>query len=203
MVDFFKLFNINEIESKLLSRALVLNPDGNHKTWGDSLHEGNLTWVGLSPQTLITPYDELLRMLKMVNPKPDELIMDLGAGYGQLALIIHEYYPETNFRGFEFVPERVDEAQRVYQVFNLKRASIHQQDLTDETFDLNYANYYFIYDYGKIPHMRKTMKQIEKNLEDGPICVIARGYGIRSLIDYEFKWLTAIYREENFSIYSS
>lgn len=203
MKDLFSLYNIFEIEKELLTRARLLNPDGHHRSWGDSLHGGNLTWVGLDPRTLITPLEELEDVISRLNPKLDEVLVDLGAGYGQMALVLKEAAPEVYFKGYEIVPERVYEGQRVLKFMGCERAELFIQNLTEADFKLTNADYYFVYDYGKVPHMRHTMKQIENQLGSRPFKIVARGQGIRSLIDYEFPWAIKTFEDERFAIYSS
>ena len=67
------------------------------------------------------------------------------------------------------------------------------------------AQYYFIYDYGKVSHIRRTLKQLEDLTTKQRFKVIARGKGCRSIIEYEHPWLcelNPVIHEENFSIYS-
>jgi len=68
MVDQILGFKVPDIERGLLERAQLSHPNGSHKTWGQSIHQGNQTWVGLSHQTLQTPYSELKQMCELLDP---------------------------------------------------------------------------------------------------------------------------------------
>lgn len=198
-------FNIPTIENILLTRARELNPAGSLKTWGQGLHAGNQTWVGLSHQTLQTPYHELKRICELLHPPPGSTLVDLGAGYGRLGLILSVLYPEVNFIGIEYVKERVLEGQRVLNKHNCSNALLIQQDLTHKDFILPSAEYYFLYDYGILAHIRKTLNQIEAVAGHQHFRLVARGQGTRSLIQYEHPWLSQVYpaiHDEHFSIFS-
>jgi hypothetical protein len=198
-------FRVFEIEEKLLSLAKEKMPEGSHKTWGQALHGGNQTWVGLSHQTLQTPYNELREMCELLNPPPKSCMIDLGAGYGRLGLVLGGMYPGVKFIGYEYVPERVQEGQRILTLAGCENAQLLEADLTSEFFQLPIAQFYFLYDYGTLPHIRKTLVQLEKIAETSKFKVIARGKGVRSLIQYEFPWLADVYpviHQEHFSIFS-
>ena len=198
-------FQIDAIEEKLLSSARNIKPEGNHQTWGQALHQGNQTWVGLHPQSILTPYQELMEMCQLLGPRPGQTIVDLGAGYGRMGLVLKELFPEVNFLGLEYVVERVEEGKRILKDQCCERARLQEADLTQEGFELPVADYYFIYDYGTVAHLRQTMRQLEELIEKKNFKVIARGKGIRSLIEHEHPWLAGIFEtihRPNYSIYS-
>lgn len=196
---------IDSIEENLYFRAKSLRPEGNLSNLGHVLHNGHQTWIGLDPQTLLTPYQELVQICKLLSPKKGESMIDLGAGYGRLGLVLAKLGLDISFSGFELVSERVLEGNRVFEKLEIESAKLYCQDLTSESFALPYAEYYFLYDYGKVAHIRKTLKQLEVIALTQNFKVIARGNGSRSIIDYEHPWLSQIYsayHEKNFSIYS-
>lgn len=198
-------FKIEAIEMELLHKAKVLRPSGNHHTWGEGIHDGNQSWVGLDPQTLQTPYAELKQICELVKPTAGNLVLDLGAGYGRLGIVLNDLCPESNFLGYELVGERVTEANRVYQEMDLKRARMLQLDLTNADFELPAADIYFIYDYGKPVHIQKTLEQLSQMADHQKFKVVARGSGTRSLIENYHPWLfdlNPVIHQEKFSIYS-
>lgn len=69
------------IERELLQAAQKCLPKGNHLTWGQALHQGNQTWVGLHPETIQTPYSELTEVCQHLDLAQNSLVVDLGAGY--------------------------------------------------------------------------------------------------------------------------
>jgi hypothetical protein len=193
---------VEEIERRLLEKARALDPNGNHHTWGAKLHAGNQTWVGLHPDSIQTPYSELLRITEVLNPVPGSTIVDFGAGYGRLGILLHKRWPGVIFQGIEFVSERVEEGKRVYRLLGIDPDSLLQGDLTHEDFFPEASDHYFIYDFGKVSHIRKLLNQLSELANTKKFTVTGRGNGIRSLISHEFPWLSTFYEEKNFSIYS-
>jgi hypothetical protein len=199
-------FRISEIEQDLLTAAKALRPQGSLANLGAALHQGHQTWIGLDPDSLNTPYAELAEMCDLLNPVKDDLVVDLGAGYGKLGLVLHKNYPEVHFRGFEFVPERVEEGRRIFALHGCVRAELFIQDLMSSDFSLPVASHYFLYDFGKLEHIRVILLLLEKLADSHHrFKVIARGKGSRSIIEFEHPWLSGINDvlvRENYSIYS-
>ena len=198
-------FNIEPIEAALLQRARTLAPDGSVQTWGQRLH-GAQTWIGLHEQTLQTPYEELSRMCDYLAAPEKSHIVDLGAGYGRLGLLLHYRYPEARFTGYELVSERVLEGQRVLALHGCQRARLVLQDLTADSFIMPVADCYLIYDYGTLDHLRHTMGQLAQLASTERFQVIARGGTIRSLIQHAHPWLWdvgRVHHEEKFSVYTN
>mgnify|MGYP003393027289 FL=1 len=197
-------FLANEIERSLLGRARAANPEGDMDSWGRGLHDGSQTWIGLAPEVLQTPYDELDRMCQNLDLSEDAHVVDLGAAYGRMAFVLHHHRPLAHFTGIEFVPERVDEGNRVFERHNLNRARLIQDDLSREDFLVPLADVYFVYDYGNVEHIRHTLEQLKFLAGTERFQVVARGKGVRSLIQYSHPWLSQMgtpYHEENFSVY--
>lgn len=188
-------FRVHEIENELHERARMSDPQGNHHRWGASLHSGNQTWVGLHPETIQTPYVELLRVCEKLNLSSGQKVVDLGAGYGRLGLVLAEFYPEVQFQGIEYVSERVAEGKRM-------GVNLIEGDLTHPDYIPDEADHFFIYDFGKVPHIRSLLQKLSDLADRKKFTVTGRGMGIRSLIAHEFHWLTPFYEEENFSLYS-
>jgi hypothetical protein len=197
-------FAIDRIEAGLLAEARRLRPAGSMANFGEALHGGHQTWVGLDPQVLNTPYDELLRLVARLAPRAGDLLVDLGAGYGRLGLVLHALFPDARFRGYELVRDRVAEGNRVLALWGTGDAKLVVQDLTRADFVLEPAEFYFLYDYGKVEHIRRTLSQLAALADRRRFTVVARGKGSRSLIEHEHPWLTRDPgpAEENFSIYT-
>jgi hypothetical protein len=193
-------FQVASIEERLLLAARQLNPFGNVQTLGHSLHKGNQTWVGLDYQTLQTPYAELWEMIELLGHSPQHVV-DLGAGYGRMALVLHKRDPAIQFTGYELVAQRVAEGLRVFGQLGIS-ATLLEQDLMASDFELPLADVYFLYDFGKVSHIRTIMDKLSRLADHHCFKIIARGKGCRSLIDFDYPWLTAISHRDHFSIYS-
>lgn len=194
---------VHAIESRLLEAAKRLRPAGNMACFGEVLHGGHQTWVGLDPEVLNTPYAELVEICRILTPGKGARVVDLGAGYGRLGFVLLELYPEVEFIGLELVAERVEEGNRVLGTRGAKGARLFVQDLTSTNFVLPEANFYFLYDFGKVSHIRQILESLSRAADHHRFQIVARGRGSRSQIDFEHPWLTETHRAENFSIYSS
>lgn len=203
-IDHYFGFKVEEIEKALYFKARELRPQGNLDNLGHVLHGGHQTWIGLEPDTINTPYQELARMIELLSPAAGSNFIDLGASYGRLGLVLKLMAPEVNFSGYELVPERVIEGNRVLNIWGCS-GELFEADITSDDFQLPDAQYYFIYDFGKVQHIRKILNDLSTLADQRNFKVIARGKGIRSIIDHEHPWLSDVYaviREENFAIYS-
>lgn len=205
-VDNYLGIRMCRIEQELLNSARSLRPKGNLFNLGEVLHGGNQTWVGLDPQTLNTPYVELIEMCHLLSLKEGELIVDLGAGYGRLGVVLDSYYPQTSFIGYELVSERVREGNKTFKALGCMNATLLEQDLMADDFVIPEAHVYFLYDFGKTSHIRSVLNKLE-NLADKNhhFKLVARGKGSRSIIAHEYHWLTNIDEDQtgrSFSIYS-
>jgi len=149
-------FKIKKIEETLRTHALQIKSDSFFDEWGPLLHDGAQTWVGLDFQILQSTYHDLYQIFEHIKPRKNEMVIDLGAGYGRLGLFLHHFYPETLFLGLELVQERVDEAKRVYADYQLKNKEMKVSDLSLLT-ELPEGDFYFIYDFGSDEHIRKIL----------------------------------------------
>lgn len=205
-VDRILGFRTKYIEEMLIAEARGFEPEGSHETWGPSLHEGTQTWVGLDIQTLQTPYSECLRILQLLKLKPYQHVVDLGAAYGRMGVVIGGLYIKNSFTGFEYVKARVDEGNRVYKDLGFTRSELKTQDLFDPAFTLPEADIFFIYDYGQVEHIDHTLRQIEALAHKRPVKLVVRGKFTKRIIADRHPWLDHQYEgklEEMFSIYSA
>lgn len=206
MVDKIIGFRMKYIEEMMVAQARGFEPEGSHETWGPSMHDGVQTWVGLDLQTLQTPYAEIMRIFHVLKLKPYQQIVDLGAAYGRMGIVVGGLHIKNSFIGFEYVKERVDEANRVYRDLGLRNAQMFTQDLFDPNFELPEADIYFIYDYGQVEHINHTLNQIREVSCKRPVKLVVRGKFTRKIIEAQHSWLELKYEgktEELFSIYTA
>lgn len=206
MLDKILGFRVKYIEEMLVAEARGFEPDGSHETWGPLMHEGVQTWVGLDLQTLQTPYSELLRIFQLLKIKPYQHVIDLGAAYGRMGVILGGLFIKNSFTGFEYVKSRVDEGNRIYRELGFKKCQLLEQDLFDPAFELPEADVYFIYDYGQVEHINHTLKQIEAIAHKRPLKIVVRGKFTRRIIEDKHPWMDLKYEgklEEYFSVYTA
>jgi protein-L-isoaspartate O-methyltransferase len=154
-------------------------------------------WIGLATQNLLTPYLEIRRILKLLNPQPGQLIADLGAAYGRMAFVVGHHYPNVHFVGYEFVGERLKEGARCLTRLGYKNVRMQHADLSSKDFAPAEADYYFIYDYGKPKAIEKTLYDLRRIAELKSIRVVARGKACQSAIASRHSWLKKIQNSES------
>ena len=206
MVDKILGFRIRYIEEMLIAQARGFDPDGSHETWGPSLHQGVQTWVGLDIQTLQTPYSECLRILQLLKIKPYQHIIDLGAAYGRMGIVVGGLFYKNSFTGYEYVKTRVDEGNRIFKELGFNRCELIERDLFHPSFELPEADIFFLYDFGQVDHIERTLKQIEHISSRRPVKVVVRGKFTRRIIKDRHSWLELKYEgkfEEEFCLYTA
>lgn len=203
-LDLILDFRVAFVEQMLLYQAAGFDPDGNHESWGPKIHDGVQTWVGLDNETLQTPYCDILRILQILKLRPYQEVIDLGAAYGRMGVVIGGLYPKNSFIGYEYVKERVEEGNRVYQKFGMKNSKLIRSDLGATDFKLPLADIYFIYDFGQVEHILKTLKEIKGLAARRPVKVVVRGKWSQEIISKHFSSYELQYEgrlEKPFQIY--
>ncbi len=171
----------------------------------EPINDGHKRWENLGPNTFLTPYSELRRMLEILKPQPGDTIIDLGAGYGRLGFVLHRHFPEVYFLGYELVEARVREGNRALKNFDAS-PNLYTQDLADPSFSPEPAQIYFIYDFGSRSAVAKTLKDLQAIARQQPILVVGRGREVRDQIERNQPWLGGVVPPEhhgNFSLYRS
>ena len=193
LIDQIYGFNIKEVEQGIARNA--------SEFYGD--YE---VWAGLNPRQLQTPYDELVDVLKICQLGAGDTLMDLGAGYGRAGVILGEHFKDSHFLGLEVTRERVIEGNRIFKKFGhtnsrLIAAAAHEYCVTEHP-----ASIYFLYDFGHPTQLEQTLQELVQIAFKEPFYLVARGRGVRSIIDYKFPqfWSAfSAYHGETFSIYST
>lgn len=159
-------------------------------------------WNGLDVQSMQTPYSEIMAMLRVLDPQPGEHWLDLGAAYGRMGIVLGLLRPEVQFTGFEIVPERVNEGNRIYTQWGIAKAKLSHEDLACSDFPLGQADLYFIYDFGSKEDIDRVFAKLAAIARVKPIQVVGRGRGIRNWIAMEQPWLGEINPPQHFGHWS-
>jgi hypothetical protein len=159
-------------------------------------------WVGLPVKTLLTPYTEIRTLLSQLDPKPDQRIVDLGAGYGRMGFVIGRHFPDVHFIGYEIVEERVEESNRCLKKFNYLKVQMRVADLSAPNFKPVEADVYFLYDFGSRVAIEKTLFDLRGIARNRPIQVVGRGRASRDAIEREHPWLSQVHAPRHFDHYS-
>lgn len=194
LVDDWLGLKIAEIEEQLVDKfdpAVAKEKDERH-------------WIGLPAQSLLTPYTEI-RFLLSKLPVQHSHVVDLGAGYGRMAFVIARHFPATSFLGIEVVSERVREgADALARVVTPQTPSLRliQGDLVAPDFAMPVAEIYFLYDFGSLSAIEKTLADLARISREKSIVVVGRGGATRNSIDKKHGWLSQVIPPEHFRHFS-
>lgn len=179
-------YKIPKIEQKLLKKYRPYFDQDN--SGRKNRFQGGQTWIGLHPQVLQTPYHELsifFQLIKAHDPaRIFKRIVDIGAGYGRVGIVMQSIFPECQFVGYEIINERLNEGQRVFEKLEIEgQCRMQHADLSETEFVPLKADIYFIYDFSDISDIRKILGQIiESSDVQFPSYVIAKGDFIQPLL---------------------
>ncbi len=177
---------------------LTLLNDGSRRPAPQTSGTHQQLWFGLDTRDLQTPYLEIRNILEShLDCTQAQRVVDLGAAYARMAFVIERHFPQTYFRGFEYVGERVLEARRCLVNFGARRSQIDHVDLTSQQFKIPLADIYFIYDYGTPAAIEKTLHDLKRvalqRTSSAPMTIVARGRVCRYAIESRHAtWLSKV-----------
>jgi hypothetical protein len=164
------------------------------------------TWVGLDPQTLQTPYSEIWSFLSFLGQFNPEHIVDLGAGYGRVGIVMKMMMNNCHFSGYEFIEERFLEMDRIFKEYDIKNVTLSKENIIGCNFTFPKADIYFVYDFSDLPSIKSMVKKFTEIFNERDVFLVVRGKAMRSLIQNQYRELWALngaIHTENWSIYSS
>lgn len=198
-------YRIPKIEEKLLKKFSAYDKYvevSNRKQH----YKGTEAWIGLHPQVLQTPYCDIFSALNKLSDLKLNHIVDIGAGYGRIGLILSVLRPESQFTGYEVVKQRQVEGNRIYDKFNTTNAKLILRNVLDEDFDLPEACVYFIYDFSDRNDVNIILRKLNKKTLIKPCFLITRGDRINYLMKNNFNkdWvLYSVIESTDLKIYKS
>jgi SAM-dependent methyltransferase len=104
-----------------------------------------------------TPYFYVRDFVRHLNPKPWQIVYDLGSGYGRVVLYGAMNSPAF-FKGVEIVPERVRSADLIRQRLGIQNAEFYAGNVLD--FDLSDGDTFFLFN----PFSTDTLARVGKKL---------------------------------------
>lgn len=170
---------------------------------GELAQEKSRTWVGLDPATLQTPYHDLKLMLEKLSLMAGECVVDLGAGYGRMGIVMAKHFPENAFLGIEKEVLRVQEGNRIYTSLGLKNADLRAEDLLSHEFILPESSHFFLYDFSSnVSDVEWILEKLKARAKEHAIQVIGRGRLARDQIERHHPWLSQVIEPRHFGRYS-
>jgi len=179
-------YKIPKIEVKLLQKYRAydrLSDDSNRKQH----YKGTQTWIGLHPQVLQTPYCDIYKTLSLLDHEKIEHVVDIGAGYGRVGVVLSVLYPEAKFTGYEIVKQRQAEGNRVFNKLGILNSDIELRNVLDSEFRLPEADIYFIYDFSEKEDLFQILKSLSTRVNNKRFYLITRGDRVDYLMKNKFK----------------
>lgn len=208
-------FSQDNLHSSIIDRILGLNIDDieadlsdlNQSYYNTRLQVGeSQKWFGLDPQVLQTPYQEICEFFELLKHRKIDKVIDLGAGYGRVAIVMQSFFPQAKFAGYEIVNERVNEGNRIFAKLGIESdCQMFHEDITAWD-SLPSADLFFIYDFSEFEDVRKILTFISESMYKKKFFVVARGDGIRSMIQLKYPEIWCVngaIHKKNWSLYSS
>lgn len=168
---------------------------------------GREFWTKQSVQTFSTPYLEIFHALKVAGTNAQDVVLDLGCGYGRVGAVMALKFPGASFVGIEAIQGRIDEAARVLAQFSSLQMELIHADLRQVEFaDINIggrkATKFFIYDFGSREDFEFVFTSLRKFAKHQSVTVIARGGRSRDLIQKTEHWLCSVNPPQHFKRFS-
>ena len=178
-------YKISKIESKLRQKYRSYDQIDNSSCRKRHFSTSQ-AWIGLPQQSLQTPYCYLYHALAKLNHKKIEHVVDIGAGYGRVGIVLNTINPSARFTGFEILRRRQIEGERVFEKLCLKNSSIKLQNVLSKDFVIPNANVYFIYDFSEQEDILFILKKLSIRNKMNSAYLVARGKRLEYLLKFEF-----------------
>ncbi|MDA8793043.1 methyltransferase [Bacteriovoracaceae bacterium] len=186
-------YKIFKIESKLLRKYRAfykVEDDSNRKKHFPSCQ----AWIGLHHFTLQTPYSLIHDALMHLKDISVNRIIDVGAGYGRVGLVVDAFFPNAEFIGYEVVKERVNEGNRVFDKHDMNNCSLIKANVLSADFDLPQAEIYFIYDFGEKEDIHQLLLSLAHIAKSNKTYLIANGEYVNELL----KGMNSLWKKSSF-----
>lgn len=184
-LDKFFGYRIPKIEQKLLKsyRSYDQRLDYSNKK---GHFRGTQTWIGLHPQILQTPYCEILEIFKILKKTHPSTVVDFGAAYGRVGIVVGSFFKNVEFIGYEILSERTEEGLRLFKKLNIKNADIRVQNILDENFVPPQADIYFIYDFSEVDDIRHIIYKLENIYKNKSYYIVAKGERVNQVLRLKY-----------------
>lgn len=170
----FQSFHKEQLDLKYadLDPILGLDYEATEKLIDRKKYPLSEAWVGAPKFQTQTDYMKIKRIFNLLSLNKNDVFYDLGSGYGRVIFYGSLNYPETTFKGVEFVHERVKAANKITRRHQIKNAQfiardVLQQDLSDGT---------IFYIFNSFPSiMPEVLKNLKKVAGTRTIRIVAVG----------------------------
>lgn len=117
------------------------------------------SWVGLHPQTLQNPYDEILEIMSYLKRENVKRFLDIGSAYSRIGLVLNQLILGIEFVGYEIRKERHLLAQMIYDKYNISGELINR-DILKELNVIQKFDCLLVYDFSSPAQIELLLKTI-------------------------------------------
>ena len=169
-----KSFHVLENFDTDLLRDQLIGLDKHHGIMADSEIPGQLIWKSLYLPELMTPYDDFVALLNLLDLDDGSLVVDVGAGVGRLGIVIGLHFPLLRYQGFEIVEDRVNSARTAAHQLGIKQSEFINTDVTSGDFLFSsMSQVFYMYDALGIDVLELCLVKIKKVAQQRQVTVIA------------------------------
>lgn len=182
-------YKISKIEHKLTQK--YRSYDQQNDCSNKKQHfQGTQTWIGLHPQALQTPYNDIFEALSLIKNLQVDRVVDIGAAYGRIGLVMNALFPLAQFTGYEILRQRQAEGNRIFKRLNLLNCEIVNTNVLDDDFVLPKAQVYFIYDFSEMEDISKILDELLTRMNEYSFFLITKGDRVDYLLNRKYKQFT-------------
>ncbi|SMF64908.1 class I SAM-dependent methyltransferase [Pseudobacteriovorax antillogorgiicola] len=137
----------------------------------------------IEPDALSSSYRDFQQIFTALDLKASDHVVDLGAAYGRSILFLSQAYPNTPGTAFEYVEERIAEAQRFAAMHLTSKHQFLCQDLLAPGFKIPSASVYFLYQpVGDLcDHLLRQLREIAQHQSFTLVAIESHGDFIQRL----------------------
>ena len=139
---------------------------------------GEAKWSKLSASDgFSSAYRNIKAILKASEMKDGDRFVDIGSSYGRVGCVVGANFPNTRFIGYEIVPERLAEAERIAETLELHNVSYFLEDVSADEFRMPEADWYFLYDSLNTDTLNYILEKMHTTLKNREARIIAKYTG--------------------------
>jgi hypothetical protein len=156
VLDFYLYPEARKVEYKLQESYPAFNDYDYEKS---TLFNYSQPWIGLSFDTLQTPYSSFLSLFEYIDHHFEiHSMVDVGAAYGRAAIVKNAVFSHVQYTGYEIVKQRAEYALKVFKNLKLHHLDMKNCSIFEEEFPL--VDLYIIYDFSNDADIFKILKQL-------------------------------------------
>jgi SAM-dependent methyltransferase len=158
----------------IANRVRIPDVEGEHDTGEEGRYLG-------------TPYETIDHIFKVLDLQPDDVVYDLGSGFGRIPLYGGVRYPQTKFVGLELSEQRTNEAKVAARKMRLDNVTLVAGDVRNH--DWSEATVFYMYKPFTAGTTHEVMYRLnflaKQNQGKGKLKLVCKG-NLNEVVSMEF-----------------